>query len=119
MRFTEPQDIEGSSPSIGTVDNAYDNNLTESFMGPSKTECVDTHAFREGTYRQRADVDLTPAGWVHWWNKRRRQGPWEISARSANELVTQPMSVRPGPHKSGGEPGTLRPRPTRRRRSKQ
>jgi transposase InsO family protein len=43
IRFTEHLALEGITPSVGTVGDAYDNGLMESVIGLFKTECIGTH----------------------------------------------------------------------------
>lgn len=71
IRFTQHLEIEGISPSIGTVGDALDNALMESINGLYKTECIRTTIFHDGPYRTLADVEYATAGWVDWYNNRR------------------------------------------------
>lgn len=51
IRFTETLALEGLSASIGTVGDAYDNSVAESFMGLFKNEAVAAGSpFRPGRY---------------------------------------------------------------------
>lgn len=74
LRFTEHLDLEGISPSIGTVGDALDNALMETINGLYKTECIRTTVFHEGPYRTLGDVEYATAGWVDWYNHRRLHG---------------------------------------------
>jgi len=74
IRFTEHLALEGITPSIGTVGDAYDNGLMESIIGLFKTECLATGIFHKGPYKTLADVEYTTAGWVDWYNHRRLHG---------------------------------------------
>lgn len=59
------------TPSIGSVADAYDNALAETTIGLYKTECVAPGSpFHDGL-RNRADVELATADWVHWFNTSR------------------------------------------------
>ena len=71
IRFTEHLALEGITPSIGTVGDAYDNALMESIIGLFKTECIRTTVFHDGPYKTIADVEYATAGWVDWYNNRR------------------------------------------------
>ena len=74
IRFTEHLALEGISPSIGSVGDAYDNALMESINGLYKAECIRTTVFHPGAYKTIADVEWATAGWVDWCNNRRLHG---------------------------------------------
>ena len=74
VRFTEHLALEGVSPSIGSVGDAYDNALMESINGLYKAECIRTTVFHDGPYKTLADVEYATAGWVDWYNNRRLHG---------------------------------------------
>lgn len=74
IRLTEHLALEGISPSIGTVGDAYDNALMETINGLYKTECIRTTIFHSGPFRTLADVEFATAGWVDWYNNRRLHG---------------------------------------------
>lgn len=69
--LTEHLALEGISPSIGSVGDAYDNALMETINGLYKAECIRTTVFHEGPYRTIGDVEFATAGWVDWYNNRR------------------------------------------------
>jgi putative transposase len=72
VRFTETLMLEGLSPSIGTVGDAYDNALAETTIGLYKTECTrDDSPFRDGPLENIADVEKITSQWVHWYNTAR------------------------------------------------
>ena len=71
IRLTEHLALEGISPSIGTVGDAYDNALMECINGLYKTECIRTTVFHDGPYKSVSDVEFATAGWVDWYNNRR------------------------------------------------
>ncbi|MEN4447388.1 IS3 family transposase [Mycobacterium sp. SM3041] len=71
VRFTEHLELEGISPSIGSVGDAYDNALMETINGLYKTECIRTTVFHPGPFRTIADVEYATAAWVEWYNNRR------------------------------------------------
>jgi transposase InsO family protein len=60
IRFTEHLELEGISPSIGSVGDAFDNALMETFNGLYKAECIRTTVFHDGPYRTIADVEYAP-----------------------------------------------------------
>jgi putative transposase len=74
IRFTEHLELEGISPSIGSVGDAYDNALMETINGLYKAECIRTTVFHDGSYKTIADVEYATAGWVDWYNNRRLHG---------------------------------------------
>ena len=71
IRLTEHLALEGISPSIGSVGDAYDNALMESINGLYKAECIRTTVFHDGPYKKIADVEYATAAWVDWYNNRR------------------------------------------------
>lgn len=71
IRLTEHLGLEGISPSIGSVGDAYDNALMETINGLYKTECIRTTVFHPGPYKTIADVEFATSGWVDWYNNRR------------------------------------------------
>ncbi len=71
IRFTEHLQLEGGTPSIGSVGDAFDNALMECVIGLFKTECIRTTVFHTGPYRQISDIEYATAGWVDWYNQRR------------------------------------------------
>ena len=64
LRFTEHLALEGISPSIGSVGDAYDNGLMESIIGLYKTECLRPGPFLAGPLRTISDVEFATAGWT-------------------------------------------------------
>ena len=74
LRFTEHLELEGITPSIGSVGDAFDNALMETINGLYKAECIRTTVFHDGPYRTIADVEYATAGWVDWYNQRRLHG---------------------------------------------
>lgn len=70
----EHLDLEGITPSIGTVGDAFDIALMETINGLYKTECIRAIVFHAGPYRTLADVEFATAGWVDWYNNRRLPG---------------------------------------------
>lgn len=74
IRLPEHLALKGTSPSTGSVGDAYDNTLIQSTNGPYKAECIRTTVFHPGTYKTIADVEYATAGWVDWYNNRRLHG---------------------------------------------
>jgi transposase InsO family protein len=72
VHFGQTLFLEGLTPSIGTVGDAYDNALAETTIGLYKTECVrDGTPFRRGPLATLADVEEATSAWVHWYNTQR------------------------------------------------
>ncbi len=61
----------GVEPSVGSVDDSYDNALAESVIGLFKTEVIR----RRGPWRSHDDVEFAVLEWVDWFNHRRLFGP--------------------------------------------
>jgi putative transposase len=99
IRFTEHLQLEGISPSIGSVGDAYDNALMETINGLYKTECIRTLVFHDGPYKTIADVEYATAGWVDWYNNRRLHGslgmmsPTEFEDAHYATLNREPQTV--------------------------
>ena len=99
IRFTEHLELEGGRPSIGSVGDAFDNALMECVIGPFKTECIRTTVFHPGPYRTIADIEFATAGWVDWYNQRRRHSsldymtPAEFEAAHYATLTREPQPV--------------------------
>jgi putative transposase len=71
IRFTEHLQLEGITPSVGSVGDAYDNALMESIIGLYKTECVRPGPFHTGPFKTLSDVEFATMAWVDWYNHRR------------------------------------------------
>ena len=71
IRFTEHLQLEGITPSVGSVGDAYDNALMESIIGLYKTECVRPGPLHTGAFKTLADVEYATMSWVDWYNHRR------------------------------------------------
>ena len=72
IRFTETLALQGLSASIGSVGDAYDNAVAESFMGLFKNEAVAAGSpFRTGPLRTLADVEALTMTYVDWYNNHR------------------------------------------------
>lgn len=74
VAWTEKLALDGITPSIGSVGDAYDNALMETINGLYKAECIRTTVFHEGPYRTVTDVEYATAAWVDWYNYRRLHG---------------------------------------------
>src|SRR5215208_4435525 len=71
IRFTEHLQLEGITPSVGSVGDAYDNALMESIIGLYKTECVRPGPFHAGPFKTLSEVEFATMAWVDWYNHRR------------------------------------------------
>lgn len=96
LAFTERLAIEGISPSIGSVGDAYDNALAETTIGLYKTECIRPGSpFHDGL-TSLVEVELATANWVHWYNTSRllhrlgRRPPAEAEADYYDQLNVHP-----------------------------
>ena len=109
IRFTETLALQGLSASIGSVGDAYDNAVAESFMGLFKNEAVAAGSpFRTGPLRTLADVEALTMTYVDWsryagdplpvrWGRGGRVagsigGPWWGSSRACSALL-DPVAV--------------------------
>lgn len=99
IRYTDHLELEGITPSIGSVADAYDNALMESINGLFKTECMRTTVFHRGPFKTMADVEFATAGWVDWYNNRRLHSslgmmpPAEFEQMHHAALKTEPQPV--------------------------
>ena len=64
---TAPRSTPASTPSVGSVGDAYDNALAETTIGLYKTEKI----HRRGPWKTLADVELATLEWVDWYNHER------------------------------------------------
>ena len=71
IRFTEHLQLEGITPSVGSVGDAYDNALMESIIGLYKVECVRPGPFHTGPFKTLSEVEFATMAWVDWYNHRR------------------------------------------------
>ena len=73
VKFTENLALQGITPSIGSVGDAYDNALMESSNGLDKTECIGSRIFTAQNLESIVDVELATMAWVQWHNHHRLQ----------------------------------------------
>jgi len=67
IRFTETLALQSLSASIGSIGDAYDNAVAESFMGLFKNEAIATGSpFRTGPLRTLSDVETLTLHYVGW-----------------------------------------------------
>ncbi|WP_280419907.1 IS3 family transposase [Nocardia carnea] len=67
VNFTDSLALQGISPSIGSVGDAYDNALAESIIGLFKTEAVRRH----GPFKTISEVEYALMEWCDWYNNAR------------------------------------------------
>jgi transposase InsO family protein len=99
IRFTEHLQLQGITPSIGSVGDAYDNALMESIIGLYKTECVRPGPFHASPFKTLAEVEYATMAWVDWYNHRRlhttlsMRTPAEHEAAHYAALQPEPQPV--------------------------
>jgi putative transposase len=99
IRFTEHLQLEGITPSVGSVGDALDNALMESIIGLYKTECVRPGPFHDGPFKTLSDVEYATMAWVDWYNHRRlhttlgMRTPAEHEAAHYAALQPEPQPV--------------------------
>ena len=72
IRFTETPALQGLSASIGSIGDAYDNAVAESFMGLFKNQATAAGSpFRTGPLRTLAHVEALTMNYVDWYNNHR------------------------------------------------
>lgn len=71
VKFIENLALQGITPSIGSVGDAYDNALMESINGLYKTECIGSRIFTPERLESIVEVELATMSWVQWYNNRR------------------------------------------------
>ncbi|MCQ3814685.1 MAG: integrase core domain-containing protein, partial [Acidimicrobiia bacterium] len=62
----------GTTPSIGSVGDSYDNALAEALNALYKTELIRGPGHRP--WRTIDDIELATLGWMHWYNTARIHG---------------------------------------------
>ena len=72
IAFTDRLVDEGIDPSVGSVGDAYDNDLAESQIGLYKSELI----HHGGPWRNvdQVEVEVASASWVQWFNTERTHG---------------------------------------------
>jgi putative transposase len=76
--------------SIGTVGDAYDNALAESFVDSYKTELI-----ADRVWRSRAEVEFATVEWVAWFNHARLHGSLGDIPPAEFEALDAPKSIAP------------------------
>lgn len=71
VKFTDNLALQGITPSIGSVGDAYDNALMESINGLYKTERIGSRIFTPERLESIMEVELATMSWVQWYNNRR------------------------------------------------
>jgi putative transposase len=96
IRFTEHLQLEGITPSVGSVGDAYDNALMESIIGLYKTECVRPGPFHTGPLKTLSEVEYATMAWVDWYNHRRLHATLSMRTPAEHE-VTHYAALQPEP----------------------
>ena len=71
IKYTERLLEAGIKPSVGSVDDSYDNALTMTINGLYKTEVI----HRRGPWRSFEALEFATLEWVDWFNNRRLLAP--------------------------------------------
>ena len=87
IRFTEHLQLEGITPSVGSVGDAYDNALMESIIGLYKTECVRPGPFHTGPFKTLSEVEFATMAWVDWYNHRRLHATFGMRTPAEHEAA--------------------------------
>jgi putative transposase len=87
VRYVERLALEGLTPSVGSVGDAYDNALMETIVGLFKAECIDTTVFHPGPWKTLTDVEYATAEWVEWFNNRRVHSTLDYRTPAAVEDI--------------------------------
>jgi putative transposase len=104
IRFTETLALEGLSASIGTVGDAYDNSVAESFMGLFKNEAVAAGSpFRTGPLATAGDVEALTMHYIDWYNNQRLHSLLDLATpeefETAYYATTRAVSAGAAPNK--------------------
>jgi putative transposase len=87
IRFTEHLQLEGITPSVGSVGDALDNALMETIIGLDKTECVRPGPFHTQAFKTLAEVEYATMAWVDWYNHRRLHSRLEMRSPAEHETA--------------------------------
>jgi transposase InsO family protein len=99
IRFTETLALQGLSASIGSVGDAYDNAVAESFMGLFKNEAIAAGSpFRTGPLRTLADVEAVTTNYLDWYNNHRLHSLLDLTTPEEFEQTYYA-------HETGSPPG--------------
>jgi hypothetical protein len=80
--FTEARADHGVTGSVGSVGDAYDNAMAESFVDTFKTELL-----ADRVWRGRGQLELAIVEWIGWCNTRRLHGESVANARVGRLLL--------------------------------
>ena len=95
IRYTERLLEAGIEPSVGSVEDSYDNALAETINGLFKTEVIR----RRGPWRNMEAVEFATPEWADWYNNRRllepigNIPPAEAEARYYAQLEVSAMAA--------------------------
>jgi putative transposase len=83
IAYTQELDDHGVLASVGSVGDAYDNALAESFVDSFKTELI-----ADRVWRDRAQLKLAIVEWVAWFNTTRLRSPSGLAPRDPDPTDT-------------------------------
>ncbi len=83
--FTQELSDNGVLASVGSVGDAYDNAMAESFVDSLKTELI-----KDRVWRSRSQLELAVVEWVSWFNNVRRMSRASLNIRRRSELTITP-----------------------------
>lgn len=83
--YTQTLDDHGVLASVGSVGDAYDNAMAESFVDSFKTELI-----ADRSWRSRTQLELAVVEYIAWFNNDRLQNPLAISLPLSSSPYTLP-----------------------------
>lgn len=84
--YTQELNDHGVLASVGTVGDAYDNAMAESFVDTFKTELV-----ADRSWRSRSQLELAVVSYVSWFNNERlHESLGDVSPAEFEDLYVQP-----------------------------
>jgi transposase InsO family protein len=96
LRYTERLAEAEAVASVGSRGDSYDNAMAEAFNSLFKAECVRNPVMRKSGWRSIADVEITVAEYIDWYNHRRLHG--EIGHVPPAEFETAFWAVQEAQH---------------------
>ena len=90
VTFTEALDDHGVLRSVGSIGDAYDNAMAESFVDTLKTELL-----ADRVWRTHGQLELAIVEWIGWYNTRCRTASSATSRRSSTSSLTPSPARQP------------------------
>ncbi len=81
--YTQELDDHGVLASVGSVGDAYDNAMAESFVDTFKTELI-----ADRVWRSRSQLELAVLEYISWFNNDVCMNPWVISHPQSSRTYT-------------------------------